>query len=318
MSCAMCHVPEQGFALRDLQTAVGHGGKSLLRNAPGLLNVAYAAPFFLDGREPSLDLQPFDVFLNPEEMAVPSLGAVVSRIRSLSDYEGTFDRAFGGPATVERIGHAIASYVRSLVSGNSAFDRFYFGGRADALSEAQKRGLGLFSGKAECAGCHVIGGSTALFTDHLFHDTGIGWKAAQEHRRRRPVRIELGPGTFTELDRSVVDSVGGPRPDDLGRYQITENPQDLWRFKTPILRNVALTAPYMHDGSLPTLRDVIEHYDAGGVAHDGLDPRIRPLGLSDREIGDLVAFLESLTGDNVADLVDDVRSERTGNPGSTP
>jgi cytochrome c peroxidase len=318
MSCAMCHVPEQGFTVHEAQTAVGHGGKSLLRNAPALFNVAYAAPFFLDGREPDLDLQPFDVFMNPDEMASVSLGAVVLRVRSLPDYDGWFESAFGGPATVERIGQALGSYVRSFVSGNSAFDRFYFGGDSTALSAAAKRGFALFAGKAECTGCHRIDPKTALFTDHLFHDTGIAWLAARDRVRRKPVRVELGPEASTELDRSVLESVGDPKPDDPGRYQVTEAPGDVWRFKTPSLRNVALTAPYMHDGSLPTLRDVVEHYDAGGVAHEGLDPRIRPLGLSDAEIDDLVAFLESLTGDNVAELVADARSEGIGNPGSSP
>jgi cytochrome c peroxidase len=318
MSCAMCHVPEQAFALRDLQTAVGHGGRSLLRNAPGLLNAAYASPFFRDGREPSLDLQPFDVFLNPDEMAAASLGAVVLRIRSLHDYDGRFETAFGGSATVERIGQALGTYVRSLVSGNSAFDRFYYESRPDALSDSARRGLALFLGKAECANCHIVGRDSALFTDHLFHDTGIAWRAARDRRRRRPVRIEVETGVFADVDRSVLESVGEPRPDDLGRYQVTEDPSDAWRFKTPILRNVALTPPYMHDGSLATLRDVVEYYDSGGTAHDGLDPRIRPLGLDEGEIRDLVAFLESLTGDNVEELVADARSETVGNPGSTP
>jgi cytochrome c peroxidase len=318
MSCAMCHVPEQGFTVRELQTAVGHGGKTLLRNAPSLLNAAYAAPFFHDGREPSLDLQPFDVFMNPDEMAAPSLGAVESQVRAIPDYEGSFETAFGGPATVERIGQALGTYVRSLVSGNSRFDRFYYGGQSDALGDAGRRGLALFSGKAECTGCHVIGEKAALFTDHLFHDTGIGWRAAQDRRLRRPVRVELGHNEFAEVDRSVLESVGEPRPDDLGRYQVTEIPRDTWRFKTPILRNVALTAPYMHDGSLATLRDVVEHYQVGGAAHEGLDPKIRPLGLDEEEIRDLVAFLESLTGDNVAELVEDARSQSIGNPGSSP
>jgi cytochrome c peroxidase len=318
MSCGMCHVPEQGFTVNELQTAVGHAGRSLLRNAPGLFNAAYAAPFFLDGREPSLDLQPFDVFLNSEEMAAVSLGAMVATVRSLGDYDTGFEEAFAGPATVERIGQALASYVRSLVSGNSPFDRFFYGGSPTALGDAARRGLALFSGEAGCSGCHRIGERSALFTDHQFHDTGIGWRSARDRRRRDPVRIELSPGVFTDVERSVHESVGAPRPDDLGRYDVTEAPSDAWKFKTPILRNVALTGPYMHDGSLATLRDVVEYYDAGGRAHAGLDPKLRPLGLDERQILDLVAFLESLTGDNVGELVADARSEGIGNPGSKP
>ncbi|HSL84272.1 MAG TPA: hypothetical protein VLF66_15975, partial [Thermoanaerobaculia bacterium] len=146
------------------------------------------------------------------------------------------------------------------------------------------------------------------------HDTGIARAAAL--RRSGTVRIELAPGLYTEVERAVVESVGKPVPPDLGRYRVTAAPEDRWRFKTPSLRNVALTAPYMHDGSLSTLRAVVEHYDRGGVPHEGQDPRIRPLGLTEAEKDDLVAFLESLTGSNAAELVEDARSAPVGNPGA--
>jgi cytochrome c peroxidase len=316
LSCAMCHVPEQGFTSNELRTAVGTEGTSLTRNSPTLLNAAYAAPFFHDGREPDLDLQPFDVFLNPAEMAAASLGDFVATVRGLADYGPLFEAAYGGPATVARIGRALGDYVRALISGNSPFDRWYFGGESDAVSAAAKRGFRLFTGKAACARCHLLEQSYSLFTDHRFHDTGLGWEAAMvRSTSRKPIRVELAPGLFQEMDRQTLAGISEPRPPDLGRYRVTGDPEDRWRFKTPILRSLTLTAPYMHDGSLSTLREVVEFYDRGGIAHEGLDPTIRPLQLADQEIDDLVAFLETLTGDDFDELVGDARSEKIGNPG---
>ena len=173
--------------------------------------------------------------------------------------------------------------------------------------------------RSGCTGCHTVGEEFALFTDHDFHDTGIARAtAARSADRSAPVRIELAPGLYADVSKAVVESVGKPVPPDLGRYAATADPADRWHFKTPGLRNVALTAPYMHDGSLSALRDVVEHYDRGGGGLEGIDPRIRPLQLTETEKGDLVAFLESLTGSNVAELIADVRAETTGNPGTAP
>lgn len=319
LSCAMCHVPEQGFTVNELRTAVGMEGKTLLRSSPTLLNVAYAAPFFHDGREPDLDLQAFDVFLNPDEMAAPSLGWVVARVGALPEYPELFADAFGAPPSVAGIGRALATYMRSLLAAESPFDRWYYGGDQTAVSAAARRGFGVFRGKGGCTACHTVGEEAALFTDHGFHDTGVARTAlARSRDRTAPVRVELAPGLYAEVAKAVVESVGKPVPPDLGRYAATANPDHRWQFKTPSLRNVALTAPYMHDGSLSTLRDVVEHYDRGGGGHAGLDPRIRPLHLAEGEKDDLVAFLESLTGSNVAELVADARSETIGNPGGEP
>lgn len=318
LSCAMCHVPEQGFAVNELQTAVGLEGRRLRRNAPTLLNVAYAGPFFHDGREPDLDLQPLDVLVNPDEMAAPSLGAVAAKVRSLPDYRGTFEDAYQGPATVERVGQAIATYLRTLLAAASPFDRWRFGGEAEAVSHEAGRGHALFVGKAGCGACHTIAADHALFTDHGFHDTGIGWNRSLGPRAGGdPVRVALAPGLEALLEPSVVASVGEPAANDLGRYEVTGVPVDRWRFKTPTLRNVALTAPYMHDGSIATLEGVIRLYDRGSFPHEGLDPLLRPLGLSEAEVAELVAFLESLTSGDVEELVDDARSEEVGNPTAT-
>jgi cytochrome c peroxidase len=316
LSCGMCHVPEQGFTVNEIRTAVGNRGRSLRRNAPTLLNTAYLEPSFHDGREPSLDLQPFDVFLNPDEMALPSLGAVVRRVRSLADYGPLFDAAFGGPATVERIGLAIATYERTLLAAGSPFDRWRFGGDNTAVEAGVKRGFVLFSGKAGCTTCHLVGDDHALFTDRKFHDTGVGWhNSTVRIRSRNPVTVELAPGVTTELPVEALESVGEPFANDLGRYEVTGDTADRWRFKTPSLRNVALTSPYMHDGSYATLREVVEFYDRGAHPHDGLDPALRPLGLKDGEIDDIVAFLESLTGAGIGEIVRDARSQSVGNPG---
>lgn len=316
LSCAMCHVPEQGFTVHELRTAVGNEGKSLRRNAPTLLNVAYGESFFHDGREPALDLQAFDVFLNPDEMAAPSLGALVAKVRSLPDYGPLFEEAFGEPAGVESIGRAVGTYLRTLLAADSPFDRWYFANDGEALGEAAERGFRLFVGAGRCATCHTIAADHALFTDYRFHDTGLGWyNSMVKSRARDPVRVELAPDVFTLIERAAVESVGEPPASDLGRYEVTGDPADRWRFKTPTLRNVTLTAPYMHDGSLSTLREVVEFYNRGGHRHEGIDPAILPLGLDQGQIEDLVAFLGCLTGSNVDELVRDARSERVGNPG---
>jgi cytochrome c peroxidase len=316
LSCAMCHVPEQGFTVNELRTAVGFEGKSLRRNAPTLLNVAHAGPLFHDGREPALEMQPFDVFLNPDEMAAPSLGAVVAAVAALPDYTPLFRAAFGAPPSVERIGAALATYVRSLVSGGSSFDRWRYGGEAVALGAAARRGFDLFAGRAGCAACHVVGERHALFTDNRFHDTGVAWHQTVNRRSgTEGVPVELAPDVTTVLPHATVASVGAPPRADLGRCEVTGDPADRWRIRTPTLRNVALTAPYMHDGSFSSLREVVEFYDRGAYPHEGLDPAIRPLGLGKGDRDDLVEFLKSLTGENIDELIRDARSEAVGDPG---
>ena len=212
------------------------------------------------------------------------------------------------------MGEAIAAWERTLLAADSPFDRWHYGGEEDALTARQRHGYALFAGKAGCVNCHLIGDDDALFTDHGFHDTGLGYYADQiATRATEPVSVEIAPGVFVPLSRAVVASVGHPRPSDLGRHEVTRDPADLWRFKTPSLRNVAITGPYMHDGSLATLEQVVRFYDRGGQPHPGLDPIIRPLGLREDDIAALVAFLESLTGSGIAALVADARSVPVGN-----
>jgi cytochrome c peroxidase len=314
MSCGICHIPEQGFTNNELARPIGTEGRSIRRNAPGLFNVAYQESLFHDGRETGLETQVISPLLARIEMANPSIGYLIARIASLPDYEGRFEAAFGGGPTIGRLGAAIASYERSLLSANAPFDRWRYGGEMEALTPAARAGFALFTGKAGCAACHTIGDDHALFTDQLFHDTGLGYRSQRlRPADSSPVPVEIAPGVTVPVPRSVIESVGLPPESDLGRHEVTLDPADLWKFKTPSLRNVAVTAPYMHDGSLATLEEVVRFYDHGGVAHPGLDPLIRPLGLEDGEVAALVAFLESLAGDNLAELVADARSVAVGN-----
>jgi len=370
-SCAMCHIPEQGFTSNELKTAVGIEGRTVRRNSPGLYNVGYLTRLFHDGREDSLEQQIWGPLLNRNEMGNPSVGVVLNKIRRLPDYDGWFETAFPGHGlTMITLGQALASYERTLVSGNSPFDRWYYGDavsraapnvgdesvsdkttadKKDAnghlahepgMSESAKRGFALFTGKAGCSGCHLIGEEWSLFTDNQLHNTGIGYARSmglQKHaaggfaatqgigsadtrgidaeKKGATTRVQLAPGVFVQVPQSTIDSVGESPPVDLGFYEITQQPEDRWKYRTPGLRNVALTAPYMHDGSLDSLAEVVHFYTLGGVPNDELDPRIHPLALSPEEESDLVDFLRALTGDNVAQLVQQARAAPPGDIG---
>ena len=307
LSCATCHIPEQGFTNNELRTPVGVEGRSVLRNSPTLFNVAYQEHLFLDGREISLENQVWQPMTAHNEMAAPSIGYVIRKIRRMRDYEGRFEQAFAGRGPdILTIGQALASYQRTLLAADSPFDRWYFGGRPDAVDDAVKRGFALFAGKAQCVVCHRVGEDHALFIDHQFHNTGLGYAESRPGSEPATTRVQLAPGVFTEVPRAAIDAVTQQRlPNDLGLYRVTEGPNDRWKFRTQTLRNIALTAPYMHNGRLDTLREVIDFYDEGGVPNELLSPLIRPLGLTDREKDDLEAFLHSLTGGNVSDIVAD-------------
>jgi cytochrome c peroxidase len=316
VSCAMCHVPDQGFTSNELQTAVGIEGRTVRRNAPTLYNVAYLDHLFHDGREHRLEQQIWGPLLAANEMGNPSVGHVLATVAALPDYDGLFETAFAGRGPdMLTLGAALASYERTLLAADAPFDRWRFGGDAGALDAAAVRGFALFTGKARCAACHTVAADHALFTDDAFHDTGVGYRASMtpEPATRR---VQVAPGVALDVATASYAAAAEPRPADLGRYEITQDPADRWRYRTPSLRNVALTAPYMHDGSLPTLRAVVEFYNAGGVPHALLDPRLRPLGLSAGEIDDLVALLASLTGATVDTVVRDAFAAPIGDVGT--
>jgi len=263
ISCAFCHNPEQGFGDNDLATPIDTKGRSARRNSPTIFNVAYQRTMFHDGRDTSLETQIYGPFLDKAEMANPSIGWLLQTITGLEDYWGLFEKAFGQPINANNLGQALAAYQRSLLSANSPFDKWQYGGQKQALSADAIRGLELFKGKAGCARCHLIEKDHALFTDHKFHNTGAGLKIKA----------------------------------DFGRMEVTDEEADIFRFKTPILRNIALTTPYMHDGSLQTLAEVVSFYNKGPAKI------LAPLHLNKTEQADLVAFLNQLTGDNVAELI---------------
>lgn len=305
LSCAMCHVPEQGFTSHELGAAIGVEGRSHRRNSPSNFNVGYQRSFFHDGREPHLEDQVWGPLLNRNEMDMPAIGYVVEKVRQLPEYKGLFEAAFNAPVNAERIGQALASYQRTLVSGNSRFDRWHYGGEKDALNAQEQRGYQIFKGKGNCISCHSVGEKSALFTDHKFHNTGLGWERSM-FPDRQTYRVQLAPGVFVDVKAHHLEAFEPPMS-DVGRYEVTMNPKDRWAYKTPMLRNIALTSPYMHDGSLRTLEEVVDFYDKGGIDNSDKTPLVVRLNLTASEKTALVAFLKTLTGDNVATLTKEAR-----------
>jgi len=259
LPCAACHNPFHGFA-DPARTSKGVGFKLGARNSPTIINRLFSKEQFWDGRAEDLEKQAHGPLTNPVEMAMPSETVVVGRITAIKGYAPLFQKAFGSPqVTMTKIAQAIASYERTVLSGASPYDRFQNGDKR-ALSASAQHGMELFSGKANCQVCHA----GFNFTDESYHNLGVG------------------------MDK--------PKP-DLGRFDQTKAETDRGAFKTPTLRNVTQTAPYMHDGSEATLHQVVDFYNKGGVKNPQLSKEVKPLNLQDDEIDDLVAFLESLTGE---------------------
>ncbi|MGR9086543.1 MAG: cytochrome c peroxidase [Gammaproteobacteria bacterium] len=312
-SCAMCHIPEQGFTSNEMATAVGIEGRTVRRNSPTLYNVGYFKALFHDGRETTLERQVWAPLLAHNEMANPSIGYVIDKINRSADYDKRFQEAFGKPASMETVGMAIASYQRTLNSANSAFDRWYYGKDKKAMTPLAEQGFRLFTGKARCSQCHTVTTKFALFTDDGFHNTGIGYREAMGGSTQTR-RVQVAPGVFVDVGAGIIESVSETRTNDLGRYEVSQLPEDRWKYKTPTLRNIALTSPYMHNGSLSSLKQVVEFYNQGGIANEDLDPLIKPLNLKANEMDALTAFLATLTGDNVQELLSDAFAAPIGDP----
>lgn len=296
LSCAMCHLEEDAFASTQSKRAIGFEGMTVLRNAPTLLNVVYQRTLFHDGRETHLDLQAWLPLLAHDEMANPSMGYVLDRINGLDDYAARFEQVYPGEGVSGRaVGDAIASFESTLLSANSRFDRWYFGRESGALTASEQAGFSIFTGKGGCSTCHTIGETSALFTDHRFHNTGIGYRASMLGDREYV--IPLAPGVETRMLHHEIDSFGEKLRNDIGRFAVTLNESDRWSYKTPSLRNVSRTYPYMHDGSIGTLLEVVEYYSSGAAAkHAGPGSPLKRLDLSAAEKADLVSFLKSLDG----------------------
>jgi cytochrome c peroxidase len=267
LACASCHKPESDFA-DSTKISKGVGGVVGIRNAPTILNAAYEPLQFWDGRAMSLEQQAVRPIADPLEMNQPH-EIFLSKLAKDPAYKTLFAKSFGSlDITLGRVEKALASFERTILSGNSAFDRYQYRGDQSALTPAQVRGLALFVNpqKGNCAACHTLGPQFAQFTDGKFHNTGVG----------------VGDdGAFA----------------DVGRYHETKVETDKGAFKTPTLRNVANTAPYMHDGSLQTLRQVVDFYAGGGNSNPYLDIEMKTIHLDGRERSDLIEFLKSLTGE---------------------
>ncbi len=256
VSCATCHSSETAWANHH-PTDTGIRGQVGGRNSGTILDSAYLRYQFWDGRAGSLEEQALGPIANPIEMG-ETLENVVRKLNGITGYRQQFELVFGTGVTTDGIAKAIAAFERTVISGPSPYDTYLMGDR-NAMPPAAVRGMNLFNGKAHCSSCH----SGPVFSDQSFHNLGVG--------------------------------MAKPNP-DVGRVKITGNPADWGRFKTPGLRNIALTAPYLHDGSEQTLAEVVNFYNRGGVPNRNLDPLMLPLNLTDREKADLVTFLEALTG----------------------
>lgn len=289
VSCAICHDPAAAFTDQN-PLAVGMAGRRGVRNSPTVLNAMFNRELFWDGRVRSLEEQAVEPLLGPSEMGMLTRKALVARVSTVPEYRQQFAKVFGARGlTVETIAKAIAAFERTQLSGNAPFDRFMAGDEG-AVTDAQKRGWKLFRGKARCIECHSFDASSPFFTDFRFHNTGAATKNTD----------------FDELSRLAVAAGRAPDPQlrpagisELGRFLITGRPEDIGAFKTPTLRDVELTTPYMHDGSEKTLLDVVRFYNRGGERNPSLDSRMRPLHLSDAEMNDLVEFMRALTSDDV-------------------
>lgn len=304
VSCSKCHDADKGFA-DSLPVGEGINSSKGTRNTPTVLNAAYYTTMFWDGRRPSLEGQAGDPFVNSVEHGLKNHDALLAIVRKDSTYALQFKAVFGVEAHkigVEHIAKAIASYERTLISGDSPFDRYQYGGDKSALSAEAIRGLELFRGKAKCSLCHTIGPTSALFTNNNFHNLGVGFSKIEPRLYEIVNAFRSAVAGGQSVDEAVLQ---GSDISQLGRVVVTIKPtglddtRDVGRFKTPTLRNVALTAPYMHDGSLPTLEAVIDLYNKGNERNPMLDKLFRPLGLTDQEKADLVVFMKALTSPNL-------------------
>ena len=294
ISCATCHDPASAFTSNDA-VAIGTRNQEGARNAPTLLNSRYSQSYFWDGRARTLEEQAKQPLLNPNEMGMQNETALVERVSGIAEYRKSFRRVFPCEGiTLNTIAVAIAAFERSLISRNAPFDRFITGDKT-ALTEIQKQGWELFKGKAKCIDCHSHSLREPFFTDAKFHNTGVRAKElAFEVLSQRADEIRTKQ-TTQDISKLAHD----PEFSDLGRFLVTKEPKDLGAFKTPTLRDIALTGPYMHDGSIRTLLDVVRFYNQGGVKNPSLDEKMAPLNLTEQEMNAIVEFLRALTSNDV-------------------
>jgi cytochrome c peroxidase len=294
VSCATCHDPAKGFA-DGIPLAEGVGKQRGTRNSPTVLNAAYYSTQFWDGRRATLEEQAKDPLVNPIEHGLKSHEPILQVIRSDLSYPPAFSSVFGIQAkdiTIDHVVQAIAAFERTVVAGDSPFDRYLYGGDKTAMSAAAIRGLEIYRTKGRCQDCHAIGQTEAIFTDNKFHNLGVGFKRIEKNFMPVANAFKKAKEAGKNVDESVLTNA---EASELGRFVVTLRPTDIGAFKTPTLRNVTVTAPYMHDGSIATLEEVIELYDRGGDKNPLLASGIRPLNLTPQEKADLVEFMKALT-----------------------
>jgi cytochrome c peroxidase len=295
VACAVCHDVSRGFT--D-QRAVSEGidGQLGRRNAPTTLNALFFQTLFLDGRAPSLEEQAKLPILNPIEMGQPSREATVQAIAADPEYQQLFRKAYGRAPNYDDIGRAIAAFERTLLFLSSPFDRF-LAGNEKAISEKARQGWVLFNGKARCVSCHTINPSNPLGSDNRFHNIGVAARHQDfEALARRALQALKGSGGVEGVDRLALQT----DLSELGRFMVTKDRGDIGAFKTLQLRNVGITAPYMHDGSMQTLWDVMDHYNKGGESNPFLDGGIEPLALTEDEIDAVVELMFAMTDDRLS------------------
>jgi cytochrome c peroxidase len=288
VSCATCHQPQLMFSDGKPVGSVGDVLKGS-RNTPSLLDVGAQRSLFWEGRRANLEDQALDPLLNPLEHGLASEKALVTVIKKNEAYVKAFrEIASLSPNDIRPrdVAIALAAYEATLKSGENAFDR-YLAGDSSAIEHSVRRGWLLFNGRAQCTRCHVAEGARPLFTDHQFHTVSVGLSRIEGRVASLSTQLAQLSKDDRLRDRKLVADADIAQ---LGRYLVTANPKDIGKFKTPGLRNVALTAPYMHDGSVATLRQAVEVEVYYRSAQEDL-----PLVLTPIEIDDLLSFLKSLS-----------------------
>jgi len=291
ISCASCHDPKLAFTDGKI-VAEGIEGRRGSRNSPSLLNAMFNVGQFWDGRADTLEEQAVQPLINPLEMGNHSYDEVVKRLRAIPEYRAEFQSVFGSEVKIELVGKAIAAYERMLVSGDSPLDRFVAGDQS-AISEEAKRGFAVFRGRGRCSRCHTFSEAAPFFSDFNYHNTGVAANHPSFDKLSRQAYAVIETDRAKEVIDALAKQEGGQ---ELGRVLVTYQLFDIGAYRTPTLRNIALTAPYFHDGSAKTLADVVKFYNEGGRQNINRDWDLNALALTEGEQRDLVAFLDTLTG----------------------
>jgi cytochrome c peroxidase len=298
VSCSTCHDVTRSFTDRR---PVSEGIREQLgqRNSPTTMNAALLQTQFWDARARTLEDQAKLPILNPVEMGMPDEKAAVAAIAGDPEYQRMFEAAYGRPVNYQDIGRAIASFERTLIFLDSPFDRF-LAGDTKAISDSARRGWVLYNGKARCVTCHPVNASSPLGSDNRFHNIGV----SARHQNFEGLAFKALAALEKDPSLENIEKLAlGTELSELGRFLVSRNYSDIGGFRTPQIRNIGITAPYMHDGSMQTLWDVMDHYNKGGEPNLYLDGGIEPLALSEGELADVIAFLFTLT---------DVRFASTG------